>query len=63
MAQTTKEEELKLLAQIRAMEEGDMKNRLLEAFLDQLHFSTSSKSSSKKPLYVDPSYERNTKSF
>ena len=40
-----------------------MNNQLLEAFLDQLHSSSSSKSSSKKLLYVDASYEWNTKSF
>ena len=39
-----------------------MKNRLTEAFMDQLK-SKASKDSSKKSLFIDASYERNTKSF
>jgi len=62
MAQT-KEEEIKILSQIRAMEDGEMKTRLTEAFMDQLKTSSHSKGSSKKPLFIDASYECNTKSF
>lgn len=62
MASTEEEAELKILSQIRIMEEGDMKNRLIEAFTDQLK-AKASKESGKKPLFVNASYERNTKSF
>ena len=62
MASIEEEAELKILSQIRAMEEGDMKNRLIEAFTNQLK-TKASKESGKKPLFIDASYERNTKSF
>ena len=39
-----------------------MKNRLTEAFMDQLK-SKASKDSGKKSLFIDASYERNTKPF
>ena len=39
-----------------------MKNRLIEAFMDQIK-AKASNISGKKPLFVDASYERNTKSF
>jgi len=45
------------------MEDGEMKTRLTEAFMDQLKTSSHSKGSSKKPLFIDASYECNTKSF
>lgn len=60
MAQT-EEDEIKILSEIRAMEEEEMKNRLMEAFMDQM--KSSSRSSSKKPLFIDASYENNAKSF
>eukprot|EP00253_Pinus_taeda_P016901 PITA_16901 len=44
------------------MEDSDMKNRLIEAFTDQLK-TKASKESGKKPLFFDASYEHNTKSF
>jgi len=56
------EDEIKILSQIRAMEDGEMKSRLTEAFMDQLK-SSSSRNSGKKPLFVDASFERNTRSF
>lgn len=62
MASTEEEAEMKILAQTRNMEEGAMKDRLIEAFTEQLK-SKASKESGKKPLFVDASYERNTKSF
>lgn len=58
----TEEEEIKILSHIHGMEEGEMNNRLTEAFMEQLHFS-SSKNSAKKPLFVDASFEQNTRSF
>lgn len=60
MAQT-EEDEIKILSQIRAMEEGEMKNHLMEAFMDQM--KSSSRSSSNKPLFIDASYEKNAKTF
>ena len=57
MAQTADEEELKIPSQIRAMEEGEMKDKLLQKKLNQIHSSSSSKGSSKKPIFVDASYE------
>lgn len=44
------------------MEDGDMRNQLTEAFMDQLRSSTS-RSSGKKPLFVDASFDRNNRSF
>lgn len=58
----TEEDEIKILSQIRAIEDGEMKNELKKAFMDQLK-SSSSRNSGKKPLFVDASFERNTRSF
>lgn len=53
---------MKFFAQIRAMEEGELKSRLLETFMQ--YSSTSSNTRvSKKPIFVDASYEKNTKSY
>ena len=62
MAQIADEEELKILSQIQAMEEGEMKNRLTEPFMEQLS-TRASKNSGNKSLFIDASFERNTKSF
>lgn len=62
MASTEEEVELRILSQIRAMEEGDMKNRPIEAFTDPVKTKASNESG-KKPLFIDASYERKTKSF
>ena len=63
MAQTADEEELKIMSQIHAMEEGEMKYKLLETFMNQIHSSSSCKASTKKPIFVDASYELKTKAF
>jgi len=58
----TEEDEIKILSYIHATEDGEMKNHLIEAFMDQLK-SNASKNSGKKSLFIDVSFERNTKSF
>lgn len=58
----TKEDEIKILSQICAMEDGDMKNWLTEAFMDQLRTS-SSRGPGEKPLFVYEYFDRNTSSF
>lgn len=58
----TEEDELKILSKIRSMEDGEMKNHLTKAFMDQIK-SKASKYSGKKSLFIDAAYERNTKSF
>jgi len=57
----TEEDEIKILSQINAMEGGEMKNRLMEAFMDQM--KSSNRSSSKKPLFIEASYKKNAKPF
>jgi len=59
---TKEEEELKILSQIHAMEDGEMKNLLTEAFMDQLK-EKASNVLGRKSLFIDASYEKNTKSF
>ena len=61
MAQTN-EDDMKVFAQIHAMEEGDLKATLVKAFM-QHGTGSSNSSSSKKPNFVDASYDRNTKSY
>ena len=56
MAQT--DDDLKVFAQIRAMDEGDLKDALLSAYMKNLPGSSHSSSSSKKPNFVEASYER-----
>ena len=56
MAQSN-EDEIKIFAQIRAMEEGDLKTRLLETFM-QNSSSSSNIRAPKKPIFVDASYEK-----
>jgi len=51
---TAEEEEFKILSQIRAMEEGDMKERLTAAFMDQLRLSSSSKNTAKSHYLLMP---------
>ena len=55
------EDELNIFAHLCAMEEGDLKNRLLETFMSQT--SSASKSACKKPLFLEASYQRNTKAY
>lgn len=53
---------MKFFAQIRAMEEGELKSRLLETFMQNSSTSSNTRVS-KKPIFVDASYEKNTKSY
>ena len=59
MAQSD-EDEMKIFAHIRAMEEGDLKNKLLETFMQQ---TSSSSRANKKPIFPEASYYRNTKAY
>ena len=61
MAPTVDDAELEILSQIRALNEGDMKDKLLEAFLSQVH--STKKESSSKPRFIDTSFDRNTRAF
>ncbi len=65
---TMDDAETKLLAQIKTLGEGEMKEKLLETFLSTMHKNqgSSSKTASKtepKALFIDASFERNTRSF
>jgi len=68
MAQTMDDVETKLLAHIKTLGEGEMKEKLLETFLSTMHKNqgSSSKTTSKtkpKALFIDASFERNTRSY
>lgn len=55
----TKDEEAKILARIKILEEGEMKPNLLELFLQttkEKQGISSSKSVSSKPLFVNASF-------
>jgi len=60
-------EDAQMLAQIQALPEGEMKASLLDSFLKTMMKTTQKShdemSSGKKPVFVDASFEKNTKSF
>jgi len=63
MAHTIDDDESKVLSSIKMLGEGELKEKLLETFLQTMHIGTSSSSKGtiSKALFVDASYE--TKSF
>ena len=67
MASSNTREDAQILAQIQALREGEIKATLLDSFLKTMMKTTQKShdemSSSKKPIFVDASFEKNTKSF
>jgi len=69
MYSSTGDQEAQLLAQIKALPEGEIKNSLLETFLKSLNTEQrlknpeSLKKEISKPLFLEASFERNTKTF
>jgi hypothetical protein len=69
MYHSTRDQDDQMLAQIKAFPEGDMKKSLLESFLKTMiagQKQSNPESSHKegiKPLFLEASFERNTRSF
>ena len=67
MASSNTGEDAQMLAQIQALPEGEMKASLLDSFLKTMMKTTQKShdetSSRKNPVFVDASFEKNTKSF
>jgi len=66
MFSNTRDQEAQMLAQIKALPEGDMKNLLLETFLKTVKIEQRSKnveSSRREPLFLEYSFDKNTKTF
>ena len=68
MAQIIDDSEAKLLTQIRALGEGKMKEKLLETFLNTMHnyqgrSSRTVPKTEAKALFIDASFEKNTRAF
>ena len=59
-------QEAQMLAQVKSLPEGDMKNSLLETFLKSIKTEQRSRyaeSSKREPLFLEASFDRNTKTF
>jgi hypothetical protein len=66
MFSNTGDQEAQMLAQIKALPEGDMKNSLLETFLKTVKSEQRSitvETSKREPLFIEASFDRNTKTF
>lgn len=65
MAHTNDDDESKVLAGIKMLAEGEMKEKLLETFSQIRHkdLGNTSKGNISKALFVDASYDKSTKSF
>ena len=67
MASSNTGEDAQMLAQIQALPEGEMKASLLDSFLKTMMKTTQKShdetSLGNKPVFVDASFEKNTKSF
>jgi hypothetical protein len=68
MFSNTGDQDSQMLAQIKALPEGDMKNSLLETFLNTMKEGQRLKNheslnKGSQPLFLEASFERNTKSF
>jgi len=62
----TGDQEAQMLAQIKALLEGEMKNSLLDTFVKTVKTDQRNKtveSSKREPLFIDAYYDRNTKTF
>jgi hypothetical protein len=65
MAQSNSNADAWMFSQIKALPEREMKVALLDSFLKTMmkEHTPKSSESGKKPLFVDASFEKNTKSF
>jgi chromosome segregation ATPase len=66
MFQNTGDQEAQMLAQIKALPEGDMKNSLLDTFVKIVKTEQRNKNVEpprRKPLFIDSSFDRNTNTF
>lgn len=66
MFNNTGNQEAQMLSQIKALPEGDMKTSLLETFVKTVKARQRTKtieSSKREPLFINASYDRNTKTF
>jgi len=66
MFHNTGDQEAQMLAQIKSLPEGDMKNSLLDSFLKAVRTTQrarSIESSKREPLFIDASFDKNTKTF
>jgi predicted RNase H-like nuclease (RuvC/YqgF family) len=60
------DQEAQMLAQIKILPEGDMKTALLESYIKAVKLEQKGKSvdiARKQPLFLDASYEKNTKTY
>jgi len=66
MFENTGDQEAQMLAQIKSLPEGDMKNSLLETFFKTVKAKQKSKHSEIpkiQPLFIDASFDKNTKTY
>ena len=66
MAHNIEDDDSKVLSSIKMLVEGEMKEKMLDAFLQTMHKEqgrSCSKKNQAKTLFVDGSYEKNTRSF
>jgi hypothetical protein len=66
MFQNTGDQEAQMIAQIKGLPEGDMKNSLLEAFIKTVKAEQKGKGyelPKRQPLFLDASFDKNTKTY
>jgi hypothetical protein len=66
MFQNTGDQEAQMIAQIKGLPEGDMKNALLEAFIKMVKTEQKGKGHEllkRQPMFLDASFEKNTKTY
>jgi hypothetical protein len=62
----TGDQEGQMLAQIKSLPEGDMKNSLLETFIKTIKAEQKGKGCElpkRQPLFLDASFDKNTKTY
>jgi hypothetical protein len=66
MFQNTGDQEAQMLAQIKALPEGDMKKSLLDTFVKTVKSEQRNKTvelPKRETLFIDASFDKNTKTF
>ena len=66
MFHNTGDQEAQMLVQIKALPEGEMKNSLPDTFVKTVKTEQRNKTvefSKREPMFIDASYDRNTKTF
>lgn len=66
MFKNTGDHEAQMLSQFKSLLEGDMKNSLLETFIKTVKTKQKNKHSElpkRRPLFIDASFDRNTKTY